>query len=248
MDRAMPPVAVVGMACRPPGGIESPEQLWEALLRRADLVTDVPLDRRDAEAYCDPEPGTPGRSVSKWGAFLDDVAGFDAEFFGIGEREATAIDPQHRLVKAGGRFVQDQHLGRCHQGGGDVDSAPHTPGVLPAGEQRIEAGLLARHADAGAYLRGLADDVVPGDQRRAGRRWQQRRQNLDRRRLARAVVAEERQDRTRRHREAHIGQCRDPLVRLRRAAQLDHVRPPRWCPPRRRVISGFRSIPGWPIG
>ena len=92
------PVAVIGMACRLPGGIDSPEQLWEALLRGDDLVTEIPPDRWDADEYYDPEPGVPGRSVSKWGAFLDDVAGFDSEFFGISEREATAIDPQHRLL------------------------------------------------------------------------------------------------------------------------------------------------------
>ena len=92
------PVAVIGMACRLPGGIDSPEQLWEALLRGDDLVTEIPPDRWDADEYYDPEPGVPGRSVSKWGAFLDDVAGFDSEFFGINEREATAIDPQHRLL------------------------------------------------------------------------------------------------------------------------------------------------------
>ena len=92
------PVAVIGMGCRLPGGIDSPEQLWEALLRGDDLVTEVPADRWDADEYYDPEPGVPGRSVSRWGAFLDDVAGFDSEFFGMGEREATAIDPQHRLM------------------------------------------------------------------------------------------------------------------------------------------------------
>ncbi|ORB61082.1 polyketide synthase, partial [Mycolicibacterium tusciae] len=92
------PVAVIGMACRLPGGIDSPERLWEALLRGDDLVTEVPVDRWDAEEYYDPEPGVPGRSVSKWGAFLDDVAGFDPEFFGISEREAIALDPQHRLL------------------------------------------------------------------------------------------------------------------------------------------------------
>ena len=92
------PIAVIGMACRLPGGIDSPEQLWEALLRGDDLVTEIPPDRWDADEYYDPEPGVPGRSVSKWGAFLDDVAGFDSEFFGISEREATAIDPQHRLL------------------------------------------------------------------------------------------------------------------------------------------------------
>src|SRR6478735_8885300 len=86
------------MACRLPGGIDSPERLWEALLRGDDLVTEVPPDRWDADEYYDPQPGVPGRSVTKWGGFLDDVAGFDSEFFGINEREATAIDPQHRLL------------------------------------------------------------------------------------------------------------------------------------------------------
>ncbi|CAM3499766.1 sulfolipid-1 biosynthesis phthioceranic/hydroxyphthioceranic acid synthase [Mycobacterium colombiense] len=92
------PVAVIGMACRLPGAIDSPEQLWEALLRGDDLVTEIPPDRWDADEYYDPEPGVPGRSVSRWGAFIDDVAGFDPEFFGINDREATAMDPQHRLL------------------------------------------------------------------------------------------------------------------------------------------------------
>ncbi|MDI3315013.1 MAG: sulfolipid-1 biosynthesis phthioceranic/hydroxyphthioceranic acid synthase [Mycobacterium sp.] len=91
-------VAVIGMACRLPGGIDSPDRLWEALLRGDDLVTEVPPDRWDVEDYYDPEPRVPGRSVPRWGAFLDDVAGFDAEFFGLNEREAAAGDPQHRLL------------------------------------------------------------------------------------------------------------------------------------------------------
>jgi polyketide synthase 5 len=95
---AVTPIAVIGMACRLPGGIDSPEKLWDALLRGDDLVTEIPPDRWDADDYYDPEPGVPGRSVSKWGAFLDDVSGFDPEFFGINEREATATDPQHRLL------------------------------------------------------------------------------------------------------------------------------------------------------
>ena len=98
VETPVTPVAVIGMACRLPGGVESPEQMWESLLRGDDTVTKVPLDRWDAEEYFDPEPGVPGRSVSKWGAFLSDIAGFDAEFFNINEREATVIDPQHRLL------------------------------------------------------------------------------------------------------------------------------------------------------
>jgi len=72
--------------------------MWQALLKGQDFVTTIPESRWDADEYYDPEPGVPGRSVSKWGAFLDDVAGFDADFFGISDREATAVDPQHRLL------------------------------------------------------------------------------------------------------------------------------------------------------
>src|SRR5690348_5703623 len=92
------PVAVIGMACRLPGGINSPAQLWDALIRGDNAVTEVTSDRWDANEYFDLQPGVPGRSVSKWGAFISDVAGFDAEFFGIGELEAAAMDPQHRLL------------------------------------------------------------------------------------------------------------------------------------------------------
>ncbi len=95
---AMTPIAVIGMACRLPAGIDSPQKMWEALLRGDDLVTEVPRDRWDAEDIYDADKGVPGRSVSKWGSFIDDVIGFDPEFFGISEREATAIDPQHRML------------------------------------------------------------------------------------------------------------------------------------------------------
>ena len=86
------------MGCRLPGGIDSPDMLWEALLRGDDLITEIPADRWDVNEHYDPQPGVPGRSVSRWGGFIDDVGGFDAEFFGIGDREAAAIDPQHRLM------------------------------------------------------------------------------------------------------------------------------------------------------
>ena len=92
------PIAVIGMSCRLPGGVDSPQALWEALLRGQDFVDEIPADRWDADVYYDPEPGVPGRSVTRWGSFLDDVGGFDSDFFGMTEREATAIDPQHRLL------------------------------------------------------------------------------------------------------------------------------------------------------
>ncbi|MBJ7340145.1 sulfolipid-1 biosynthesis phthioceranic/hydroxyphthioceranic acid synthase [Mycolicibacterium sp.] len=97
-DATATPVAVIGMACRLPGGIDSPRLLWEALLRGEDFIGEIPAERWDADAYYDPEPGVPGRSITRWGAFLDDVGGFDCDFFGMTEREAIAIDPQHRLL------------------------------------------------------------------------------------------------------------------------------------------------------
>lgn len=98
MDSRVTPIAVIGMGCRLPGGIDSPEAFWQALLRGDDLITEIPADRWDVEDHFDPERGVPGRSVSRWGGFIDDAVGFDAAFFGFGEREATAIDPQHRLL------------------------------------------------------------------------------------------------------------------------------------------------------
>jgi len=91
-------VAIVGMACRLPGGLNSPEELWEALLAERDLITEVPPQRWDVDAVFDPKPGVLGRTVSRWGGFLGDVAGFDAEFFGIAPREAVWMDPQQRLL------------------------------------------------------------------------------------------------------------------------------------------------------
>ncbi|MGB9304806.1 MAG: polyketide synthase, partial [Mycobacterium sp.] len=98
MESRVTPIAVIGMGCRLPGGIDSPEAFWQALLRGDDLVTEIPADRWDVDDHYDPERGVKGRSVSRWGGFIDDIGGFDAAFFGFGEREATAIDPQHRLL------------------------------------------------------------------------------------------------------------------------------------------------------
>ena len=94
----MSAIAVVGIGCRLPGFIGSPDDLWTALLRGADLVTEIPKERWNADDYYDPVPGAPRSSISKWGAFLEDPTGFDYPFFGIGEPEALAMDPQHRVL------------------------------------------------------------------------------------------------------------------------------------------------------
>ncbi|MGP4054730.1 type I polyketide synthase [Mycobacterium sp. 4D054] len=92
------PIAVVGIGCRFPGGVTGPDSYWELLENGVDAVTEVPKDRWDGDAFYDPDPMAPGRMPTKWGAYLDDVAGFDAEFFGITPREAAAMDPQQRVL------------------------------------------------------------------------------------------------------------------------------------------------------
>ncbi|MCV7152024.1 type I polyketide synthase [Mycolicibacterium pyrenivorans] len=92
------PIAVVGIGCRLPGGVTGPESFWELLENGTNAVTEVPADRWDAEAFYDPDPMAPGRMPTKWGAYLNDIAGFDADFFGITPREAAAMDPQQRVL------------------------------------------------------------------------------------------------------------------------------------------------------
>ncbi len=91
------PIAVVAMACRFPGGVSSPEQLWDAIRGGVDLVAEFPQDRGWPDVF-DRDPDALGRSYVRHGGFLAGVADFDAEFFGISPREALATDPQQRLL------------------------------------------------------------------------------------------------------------------------------------------------------
>ena len=92
------PIAIIGLGCRAPGGVDDAASFWRLLEERRDAISAVPGDRFDIERYFDPDPDAPGTIATREGGFLEGVDRFDPGFFSISPREAQGMDPQQRLL------------------------------------------------------------------------------------------------------------------------------------------------------
>ena len=92
------PIAIIGMGCRYPGGVRTPDEFWQLLSSGKDILRDIPKDRWDVDAHFDPEVTVPGKMYVRQGYYLDDIDQFDPQFFGLSPREAESLDPQQRLL------------------------------------------------------------------------------------------------------------------------------------------------------
>ncbi len=139
------PIAILGMACRYPGGVSDPTELWALLSEGTDGVTGFPPDRGwDTERLYHPDPEHSGTSYAKEGGFLEAAADFDAEFFGIGPREAIAIDPQQRLL-----------LESCWEA---LEDAGIDPSTLAGSQTGVFAGMM--NPDYGVGQGSVPEEVA----------------------------------------------------------------------------------------
>jgi acyl transferase domain-containing protein/NAD(P)-dependent dehydrogenase (short-subunit alcohol dehydrogenase family)/D-arabinose 1-dehydrogenase-like Zn-dependent alcohol dehydrogenase/acyl carrier protein len=153
------PIAIVGMSCSLPGGVRSPDDLWELVASGGDAIAEFPSDRGwDADTFFDADPDRSGTCYAREGGFLYDVADFDAAFFGVSPREAVAMDPQHRLFLEG-----------CWEA---IEHAGIDPLALKGSSTGVFAGCnirdyntslaLARNGMEGHNMTGMAGSILSG--------------------------------------------------------------------------------------
>ncbi|MDH3601380.1 MAG: type I polyketide synthase, partial [Candidatus Tectomicrobia bacterium] len=137
------PIAIIGMGCRFPGGVDTPQAFWQLLCEERDVIREVPADRFNVAELYDPDPEAPGKMYMRYGGFLAQSDGFDAQFFRVSPREAHQMDPQQRLLLE----VSWEAL----------EHAGHPPDALAGTQTGVFVGVLSTDY---AHLPGsLADRV-----------------------------------------------------------------------------------------
>jgi len=148
------PVAVIGLACRFPGGASGPEAFWGTLADGVDAVGHITDDRWNISQLYDPDPDAPGKLYTRAAGLIDDIDKFDAPFFRISAGEADHMDPQQR------HFLEVCWEALEDGGYGAPDHRPSAVGVF-AGVMNVEYGQLAR--DINAFLgTGISASVLAG--------------------------------------------------------------------------------------
>jgi acyl transferase domain-containing protein/acyl carrier protein len=154
------PIAIIGMACRFPGGATSLDAFWRLLKRGEDAICEVPPERWNVDAFYDPDPAAPGKMCCRHGGFLDGVDRFDAEFFGISPREAVSMDPQQRVLLE----VSWEALENANQPPDRLFGSPTGVfvGISTFDYAAIRAGLRNRNAIDAYQVSGTTFSVAAG--------------------------------------------------------------------------------------